>query len=200
MKAYNLYQRAEMYNRAYSHLLPLYVGQNSGSPFLTGFWFVGGGNVSSFYGSYQIEYLKRIATLFPDCSGQDEVIHLFSGSLPPSPTYLRVGRDPTGQYKSDLEVDIHSLSSYLPPNKYSLIYADPPYSKEDSEHYQNSMVNRAKIINEAAAVLKPGGWLVWMDQALPLFSNDMIHLVGCISYIRSTGNRFRCVVLFQKPL
>lgn len=200
MKPYNLYQRAELYNRTYPHLLPLQVGLNSGTPFLSGFWFVGGGNVSDFYGSYQVEYLKRIATLFPDCKGRQEVLHLFSGSLPPSEDYMRVGQDPTGKYKSDLEVDAHYLSSFLPPNKFSLIYADPPYSQEDSEHYENAMVNRAKIISEAAKVMKPGGWLVWMDQALPLFSNNEIRLVGCISYIRSTGNRFRCVVIFQKPI
>lgn len=200
MKPYNLYQRAELYNKTYPHLLPLFVGTNSGRPFLTGYWFVGGGNISDFYGSYQVEYLKRIGSMFPDCKGSHEVMHLFSGSLPPSPDYKRVGKDPTGKYKSDYEIDIHHMSSFIPRSSFSLVYADPPYSEEDSEHYKNSMVNRAKIISETAAVLKPGGWLVWMDQALPLFSNDEIRLVGCISYIRSTGNRFRCVVLFQKPI
>lgn len=200
MKPLTIYQRCELYNRAYPQLLPLFVGQNTGRPFVTGFWFVGGGNVSSFYGSYQVEYLKRISTLFPDCRGQGEFMHLFSGSLPPSPDYIRVGKDPTGEHKSDYEIDAHYLSSFLPVNSFSLVMADPPYSVEDSEHYKNSMVDRAKIMHEVAVVLKPGGWLVWMDQALPLFSNDELRLVGCISYIRSTGNRFRCVVLFQKPL
>ncbi len=194
MKPLTIHQRAQLYNTAYPHLTPLVVANG----FLYGYWFCSGGNVSPFYGSYQVEYLNRVGTLFPDCFGARETVHLFSGSLPPSPDYTRVGQDPTGQYKSDVECDIHNLSSYL-SFKPGLIYADPPYSQEDSVHYQNSMVDRAKIVSECAAVLRPGGWLVWMDQALPVFSNKEIRYVGCISYIRSTGNRFRCVVIFQKP-
>lgn len=198
-----LQSRADFYNRAYSHLdspnTPLVVHQKNGRPFLHGFFFMGGGtgNVSDFYGSYQADYLKRITTLFPDCVGQKEVIHLFSGSLPPSNDYSRVGVDPTGKYTSDFEIDAHRLSSYLPFHP-SLIYADPPYSKEDSEHYQNSMVNRPKIVEEIGLVLRPGGFLCWMDQALPVFSNKTLSLVGAIGYVRSTGNRFRMISLFRK--
>ena len=196
--ALSLYDRAELYNAAYPHLLPCHVDtEEGGTDFLQGFWFVGGGNVSDFYGSYQIEYLKRIGTMFPDITGKTEIVHLFSGSLPPSPSYTRVGMDPTGQYQSDLEVDAHELSSKL-GFKPKLIYADPPYSAEDSEHYKNSMVNRSKIMEEVGRVLQPGGFCVWMDQALPIFSNEYLRFCGCISYIRSTGNRFRCVVIFQK--
>lgn len=198
MKPYSLQQRADFYHTAYPHLQPLFLGHLASRPFLNGFWFLGGGNVSDFYGSYQTEYLARIQHLFPDCRGKDEVLHLFSGSLPPSQDYSRVGQDPTGQYKSDLEIDAHKLSSFL-RFKPSLIYADPPYSEEDSVHYKNSMVNRPRIVEECGLVLRPGGWLIWLDQALPVFSNQLLNLVGCISYIRSTGNRFRVVCLFQKP-
>ena len=197
----NISCRANLFNTIYNHLWKqqLRIMINPSDPsdqFLVGYWFVGGGNVSDFYGSYQTEYLERIKTLFPD---KKKVVHLFSGSLPPSPDYTRVGMDPTGQYKSDLEIDVHNLSSHL-PFKPDLIYADPPYSVEDSEHYQNSMVNRERVVQECALVLEPGGFLVWLDQALPTFSNNDLQLVGFISYIRSTGNRFRVVSLFRKPL
>ena len=79
----------------------------------------------------------------------------------------------------------------FPEKKYQIIYADPPYSQEDSEHYKNSMVNRERVIQECALVLEPGGFLVWMDQALPVFSNNALKFIGNIAYIRSTGNRFR---------
>lgn len=195
MKNIPLQLRADKFNRKFPQLLPLAVGPFNNRPFIYGFWFVSGGNVSGFYGSYQTNYLTRIETLFPDAT---KVVHLFSGSLPPSDKYTRVGIDPTGQYKSDFECDAHALSSFL-PFKPDLIYADPPYSVEDSLHYQNSMVNRERIISECALVLQPGGFLVWMDQALPLFSNNDLSFVGNIAYIRSTGNRFRTVSLFQKP-
>jgi ParB-like chromosome segregation protein Spo0J len=195
----SLRERAQLYNTAFEHLGPpntplFYVNKND-REFIHAFWFVGGGNISSLYGSYQVEYLKRVETLFPDAV---KVVHLFVGSLPPSPYYVRVGL-PQGDYKPDIECDAHQLSSKL-PFKADLIYADPPYSVEDSEHYQNAMVNRERVISECAIVLEPGGFLVWLDQALPIFSNNDLQFVGAIAYIRSTANRFRVVSIFRKPM
>lgn len=198
MKPYTLHQRAAFFNEAFPQLMPLVIGKMADRPFVHGLWFTGGGNVSSFYGSYQTAYLERILSMFPDCVGQTEMVHLFSGSLPPSKDYVRVGNDFTGAYQSDYKIDAHELSSHLPFAP-SFIMADPPYSAEDSEHYQCSMVNRPAVVDQCARVLRPGGWLVWQDQALPTFSNDRLRWVGAISYIRSTGNRFRVVCLFQKP-
>ena len=195
-----LYQRADLFNQKYDHLgppnTPMFYIANEEREFIHGFWFTGGGNVSDFYGSYQTEYLNRVQCMFPDFTGAKEVVHLFSGSLPPGP-YTRVGMDPTGKYKSDFECDAHKLASFLPFNP-SLIYADPPYSIEDSEHYQNSMVNRAIILEQCGLVLKSGGYVVWLDQALPVFSNNNLQLVGAIGFVRSTGNRFRLVSIFRK--
>lgn len=192
-----LHERALLYNNAFKHLGPpntdLFYSNKNDREFLNGFWFVGGGNISELYGSYQIEYLKRIETLFPDAV---KVIHLFVGSLPPSDRYLRVGL-PQGDTLPDIECDAHELSSKL-PFKCDLIYADPPYSIEDSEHYQNSMVNRARVLDECANVLNDKGMIVWIDQALPTFKNELLSFVGAIGYIRSTGNRFRIVSLFKK--
>lgn len=193
----SLMQRAVLYNNTFKHLGPpntdLFYSNKNNREFITGFWFVGGANISELYGSYQIEYLKRIESLFPDAV---KVIHLFVGSLPPSDRYLRVGL-PQGDTKPDIECDAHELSSKL-PFKCDLIYADPPYSIEDSEHYQNSMVNRARVLDECAMVLNDNGIIVWIDQALPTFKNELLTFIGAIGYIRSTGNRFRIVSLFQK--
>lgn len=198
-----LRERAIAYNTKYSHLWnqQLICFVNPAAPteqYLIGHWFVGGGNISSLYGSYQIEYLRRIETLFPDITGKREIVHLFSGGIPLSDNYTVVGL-PDGDNKPDIVCDAHNLSSGLGFSPF-LVYADPPYSVEDSEHYANSMVNRERVISECAVVLQPGGFLVWFDQALPLFSSNELELVGAISYIRSTGNRFRVVSIFRKPL
>lgn len=195
-----LKDRCDLYNAAFSYLNPpntplQWVQGTQGRDFCHAFWFVGGGNISDLYGSYQTEYLKRITTLFPDAK---KVVHLFVGSLPPSPDYIRVGL-PQGDTKPDFECDAHELSSKL-PFKPDLIYADPPYSVEDSEHYQTGMINRARVMSECGEVLQDNGYLVWMDQSLPLFDGNKLVFVGCISYVRSTGNRFRCVCLFQKKV
>lgn len=201
MRPISLQQRAEAYNAEYAHLphqqLTVHLDEKR-KPFLVGFWFVGGGNISNFYGSYQIEYLKRMDTLFPDCKGKQEMVHLFSGSIPVCEDYTVVGL-PDKDYKPEFECDAHKLSSYLPFSP-ALILADPPYEEAANGQYAICDVNRSRIISECARVLRPGGYLVWMDQALPTFSNDEINLVGGISYIRSTGNRFRVVSFFQKPM
>jgi ParB-like nuclease domain len=197
LKKLSLAKRASLYNKAYEHLGPpntrLFYENKNNREFITGFWFVGGANISDLYGSYQIEYLRRIGTLFPDSR---RTIHLFVGNIPASENYLRVGL-PQGDTHPDIECDAHELSSKL-PFKCDLIYADPPYSIEDSEHYQSGMVNREKVLEECALVLNEDGFIVWIDQALPVFKNELLQFVGAIGYIRSTGNRFRIVSLFRK--
>ena len=172
------------------------VSTLSDRPFIHGFWFLGGARHSNFYGAYHTEYLARITSLFPDAA---RVLHLFSGSLPAGP-YTRVGIDPTTLGKTaDIIGNAENLSSFL-PFKPEVIYADPPYTKHEAEdEYQVSLVNGPRVVDECAIVLQPGGFLIWLDQRLPIFSNERLRLVGVISYIRSTGNRFRCVCLFQKP-
>ena len=202
MKRLSLRERAMLYSQSFAHLgppnTPLFYINKDGREFIHGFWFVGGGNISSFYGSYQIEYLKRINSLFPDIKGKQEIVHLFSGSIPLCDEYTVVGLPDNDGHKPDIECDAEKLSSGLPFQP-SLIFADPPYSVEDSEHYANAMVNRERVMSECSVVLKAGGYLVWIDQALPIFSNNELQLVGAIAYVRSTGNRFRVVTIFQKP-
>jgi hypothetical protein len=60
------------------------------------------------------------------------------------------------------------------------------------------MVNRNKVVAQAAQLLEPGGFLVWLDMVLPMFRKDVFSIAGVIGLVRSTNHRFRCVVLFQK--
>lgn len=186
----SIYDRAQLYNSVFSP--PLQVHENR----MLGMWWISGARqATDFYGSYHKNYLTRIATLFPDAT---KVLHLFAGAMPADPSYVRVGLDNLGNNPPDIVGNAEQLASFL-PFKPDLIYADPPYSSDDAEKYKIGMVNRARVISECAVVLQRGGFLVWLDQALPVFSNDAFRLVGLIGYIRSTGNRFRVVSIFQKP-
>lgn len=198
MKTLTLHQRVAYYNTSFPPP-PLVVSRLANKEFLHGFWFLGGAraNGSQFYGAYSEEYLKRVTSLFPDAT---KVLHLFSGSLPFSQNYTRVGIDPTGLGKTaDIVGNAENLSSFL-PFKPDIVYADPPYSVQESEdEYGVPLVNRNRVLDECSIVLQPGGYIVWLDQFLPLFSNNKLTLVGGIAYIRSTGNRFRLVSIFRKP-
>ena|SRR2546421_10913768 len=190
MKPCSLYERANMFQVAFPKAPPLQYHEGM----LYGFWFLGGARHSDFYGSYHVNYLDRIQSLFPDA---EKVLHLFSGALPPSPKYTRFGMG-EGE-KPDIVGNAEQLSSIL-KFKPDLIFADPPYSIEDSmEHYKVGLVNRPRVIKECAVVLQRGGFLVWLDQVLPVFDNKDLNLVGLIGYIRSTSNRFRCISIFRKP-
>lgn len=189
MTPMSLFDRANLFSAKFPDAPPLQYHEGV----LYGFWFLGGSRHSSFYGSYHLNYLKRIESMFPDAQ---KIVHLFSGSLPPSKRYTRVGMG-EGE-KPDIVGNAEQLASFL-PFKPDLVYADPPYSTEDAEHYKTGMVNSGRVIKEVAVVLQRGGYLVWLDQALPVFSNEELRLVALIGYIRSTNNRFRCVSIFKKP-
>ena len=46
--------------------------------------------------------------------------------------------------------------------------------------------------------MKPGGNLVWLDQAWPMFRKDELRIWGVICVIRSTNHRVRAVFIFEK--
>lgn len=191
MRPLPLQERITFYNSRFTP--PLYCHDGR----FYGMWWVSGARQSGtqFYGAYHKNYLTRVESLFPDA---EKTVHLFAGAMPADKRYVRVGLDNLGNNPPDIIGNAEQLASFL-PFKPDLIYADPPYSSDDAEHYKIGMVNRSRVVEECASVLRPQGFLVWLDQALPVFSNDRLRLVGLVGYIRSTGNRFRVVSVFQKP-
>src|SRR3990167_5107984 len=106
---------------------------------ISGVWMLGNNyRGSGFYGAYPPQYLKRLAALFPDAK---DVMHLFSGSLPRSKTYICVD---LGQ-KADIKLSAELLTTVFTEPSFDLIYADPPYTKQDAERYKLPMQNRKKV-------------------------------------------------------
>jgi len=99
---------------------------------------------------------------------------------------------------ADVTGDAHHLSAYFPNRKFDLIYADPPYSVEDSMHYGCAMVNRNTVLQECAKVVEPGGFIVWLDQVLPMFRKAELYMCGVIGMVKSTNHRFRVATLFER--
>jgi len=131
--------------------------------------------------------------MFPDATN---ILHLFSGSLPH--TVKATNFDINRELNPDVVGDAHHLSNYFPDNEFDLIMADPPYTAEDSIHYGTPMINRNIVVKECVKVLQPGGFIVWLDQVLPMYRKVDIELVGTIGVIRSTNHRFRVVSIFRK--
>jgi hypothetical protein len=60
------------------------------------------------------------------------------------------------------------------------------------------MIQRNRVLAECVTVLQLGGFVVWLDQVLPMFRKSTLHLCGAIGVVRSTNHRFRVAAFFRK--
>jgi hypothetical protein len=147
---------------------------------------------SAYYGGYPAGYLKRVAALFPD---KKRTLHLFSGMVDtvafPGDT-VDVNPDLKPTYLDDAQ----SLER-VPLEQYDLVLADPPYSVEDADHYQTTMVKRNKVMR-ALEGLPEDAHVVWLDQALPMYRKSAFDIEATIGMWKSTNHRFRGITIFRR--
>lgn len=148
---------------------------------------------SSYYGGYPAGYLKRIKALFPE---KKHVLHLFSGKVD---TETLPGKtvDINPDLNPDFIDDAQSLES-VPVEEFDLILCDPPYSVEDADHYQTSMIKRNKVMDALGKKARPGTHIVWLDQVLPMYRKADFQVEAVIGMVKSTNHRFRVVTIFKK--
>lgn len=147
---------------------------------------------SGYYGGYPAGYLRRIAALFPD---RKRVLHLFSGrvdlsALPGDTVDINPALTPTF-------VDDAQTLKNVDLSGYDLVLADPPYSVEDAERYQTTMVKR-NVVMRALQRLPAGAHVVWLDQVLPMYRKDAFAVAAVIGMVKSTNHRFRVVTIFRR--
>ena len=147
---------------------------------------------SAYYGGYPAGYLRRIRSLFPD---KKQVLHLFSGKvelgvLPGDTVDINPKLGPT-------YVDDAQRLTQVPLEAYDLVLADPPYSVEDADRYQTSMVKRNAVLSALRRVA-PGTHVVWLDQVLPMYRKDAFTIEAVIGMVKSTNHRFRVVTIFRR--
>lgn len=197
MSVLTLEQRVDAYNRTLGARFPASKLTYQGN-FIIGVWMIGNcyRNKTPYYGAYPHSYLERVTKLFPDCN---PALHLFSGSLERNDVnYLDVRFDINNELNPDVVGSAESLSAFFDKNFFDIIYADPPYSDEDALKYGKPMVNRNKVVKECLKILRPNGFIVWLDQVYPMYRKSELKLVGTIGLIRSTNHRVRMIFIFQK--
>lgn len=147
---------------------------------------------SEYYGGYPAGYLRRIRSLFPD---KRRVLHLFSGKVD-----LAALPGDTVDINSDLGptyVDDAQSLNRVPLADYDLVLADPPYSIEDAERYQTTMIKRNAVMSSLRG-LPAGAHVVWLDQVLPMYRKDAFAIDAVIGMVKSTNHRFRVVTIFRR--
>lgn len=182
-----LRERADAYNKAF----PVFPPLRADDKWIDGMWVLGNNyRGSGFYGAYPPQLLKRLEVLFSD---KNRILHLFSGSLPPGP-YVRFDLN----QPADKQGDAERLSHHFPASSFDLIYADPPYTTHDAEQYGTPLVNKKTVVAECGKVLQKDGFLVWLDQALPIHAKEQFKWCGAIGVCRSINHRFRVVSVFRR--
>ena len=184
--------RIDNYARVTGFPQSLFIG---GDGRVLGTWIMGNDYrvKSGYYGGYPAGYLRRVAALFPD---RKRVLHVFSGkvdlaAMPGDTVDSNPAMEPTWV------ADAHNLSA-VPLADYDLVLADPPYSVEDAERYQTTMVKRNVVMRSLAAGLRPDSRVVWLDQVLPMYRKDEWAIEAVIGMVKSTNHRFRVVTVFHR--
>lgn len=215
--------RAQLYNMRYPKRVPL--GESGGM--VGGCWMIGNQyrnpsrmpDGSPFYGSYPHGYLERVHSMFPDAK---HILHVFSGGLtqemaiaaawPETAKRIANRQDPGHDWacKTMELVDLGGEGRHptwegnvetLPTEwseRFDLVLADPPYSKEDAAIYGPRMYNRRKVMTELHRVTAEGGNLVWVDTTWPQHRKDMWKTWGTVGLVRSTNHRMRLVTFFER--
>jgi len=173
------------------------VVREAGRDVLYAIWVTGADyrNKSGYYGAYPPRFLSYLMALFPGLLSAP--VHVFSGSLPPSPDYIRVDVNP--ELKPDICCNVYDLpAAWGETRKCELQIADPPYSAEDAKRYGTPMVNRARAVAALSEIAQPGGHLAWLDVQWPLHTKRQWVTVGRILVQGSTMHRARVCSLFER--
>lgn len=148
---------------------------------------------SGYYGGYPAGYLARVKALFPD---KRAVLHLFSGKVDKS-ILPGMTVDINYDLHPDYVDDAQTLET-VPVYSFDLVVADPPYSVEDAEHYQTTMVKRNLVMAALGKKALPGTHVVWLDQVSPMYRKDQWRVEARIGMEKSTNHRYRIVKVFCK--
>lgn len=171
---------------------------------LYGHWTIGAlfSNLTRYPGAYPRTYLERVRALFPEIPGR-ATLHAFAGAVPKGPwTRLDIKPKPWPGVRPELVGHVYDLPALIAARRrgpFRLIFVDPPYTKTDAiERYGTAPIDKARVMRTFAAVLAPGGFVVWLDLGVPMFRRDQWHWFGDISLYRSTNQFKRTVSIFER--
>ena len=147
---------------------------------------------AGYHGEYPPSYLKRMYALFPD---RFPVLHIFGGTVPKSETEFTVDINP--ELNPSVCCSAEQVGNVFKDKTFPIIYADPPYTKQDANKYGYKMPNNRLVLRSLRKIVKDDGILVWLDTKVPIFRKIDWSLIGMISLFTGTNRVIRAISIFQ---
>lgn len=159
-----------------------------------GVWMVGNyfKRKEGYYGEYPPSYIKRVKALFP---GRSPTLHVFGGTVPNNDLEHTVDLNPS--LNPTFLGKAEDVGQLVGDNKYPLIMADPPYTKEDAKKYGYKMPNNRLVLRAIREVSTDDGVLVWLDTKVPIFRKLDWSLLGMIMLFTGTNRAIRAISIFK---
>jgi len=193
---WSLQQRVENVNKTFPKV-PMTVYDKG---WIYGVWYLGTSwTPVVIHGQHPPHYVDRLTALFADCP---DWLHAPSGIIP------------HGQYGSinrttlDLVSRAEGCPQYIgsvtdlpfDDESFDVIETDPPYTDKDSKIYGTPKYPRNKARDEFHRVLRPGGYLCWLDTRYPSYRRKDWKLVGLIAVVTGFLRVTRVCSIFQKEI
>lgn len=168
-----------------------------------------------YYGAYPSGFLERARALL-GITPFDALLHVCGGAARQYPA------KPRGFGPSDKTLDldpaltpdfVQSAVDPLPPYGVPLparyasligwpaIIADPPYTKQDAEHYTPGAAvypEPALVLKGMLAAVRPGGRVGILHYVVPRPPSTGVRFVACVSVFVGFGNRMRAFSVFER--
>lgn len=180
----------------YSKEFPNYPKLVSDKGWLYGSWMIGNyyKRKHQYYGEYPPSYLRRIHSLFPESK---KVLHLFSGAIEKGLWEEETTVDIIEELSPDILCNAEELSKIITIPRYDLAIADPPY-EQNWMKYGTKPINKRIVLHELAKIVKKGGFLVWLDTRVPIYTKREWDFFGTILLYTGTNRIVRIVALFRR--
>ncbi len=149
-----------------------------------------------FYGAYPKGFIERVQLLFAPLFPEGSILHLFSGTMVGNGEQV-ITFDIRLELNPNVVGNAEKVGEYF-TRKFDLILADPPY-EDNYKKYGTPKFSRKKVIQSCSQILKPNGYLCWLDTMVPQWRKQDGWLYrGDIGIIQSTNHRVRALTILQK--
>ena len=148
-----------------------------------------------FYGAYPKGFLPRVELLFGEQFALGVILHLCSGTLQGDGQRV-ITLDINPALQPNVVGNAEEVDKIWNKPTFDLILVDPPYENNHLK-YGTKKISRKKVITVCSKIIKPGGYLAWLDTLIPQWSKTDWEYKGLIGVAQSTNHRMRGLLILR---